>query len=106
MERNTYQSPLGDKEEAQAHTFWAVMSTTPATSEPPSNESTEKRVALGVPDIIVVVIYFVFVLAVGIWVSPGYAPFPSILRIFFFKKAIYFLKSHKEPVSWHCCFDF
>nr|XP_020643783.1 sodium/glucose cotransporter 4 [Pogona vitticeps] len=69
MERNTYQSPLGDKEEAQARTFWAVMSTTPATSEPPSNESTGKRVALGVPDIIVVVIYFVFVLTVGIWSS-------------------------------------
>ncbi|KAJ7332746.1 hypothetical protein JRQ81_014926 [Phrynocephalus forsythii] len=45
------------------------MSTTAATSEPPSNEPAEKRVAFEVPDIIVVIIYFVFVLAIGIWIG-------------------------------------
>ncbi|XP_033008079.1 sodium/glucose cotransporter 4 isoform X1 [Lacerta agilis] len=45
------------------------MSQTPATTEPPTARPEEKRLALEVPDIIVVVLYFVFVLAVGIWSS-------------------------------------
>ncbi|KAF7244326.1 Sodium/glucose cotransporter 4 [Varanus komodoensis] len=47
----------------------AAMSQTPATTEPPSNGPEEKSFAFEVPDIVVVVIYFVFVLAVGIWSS-------------------------------------
>ncbi|XP_053169626.1 sodium/glucose cotransporter 4 [Hemicordylus capensis] len=44
------------------------MSQTPAT-EPPSNRPEVKSFVIGVPDIIVVIIYFIFVLAVGIWSS-------------------------------------
>lgn len=42
--------------------------TTPATTELPTLPG-DTTVAFGVADIVVVVIYFVFVLAVGIWVS-------------------------------------
>ncbi|XP_048354446.1 sodium/glucose cotransporter 4 isoform X4 [Sphaerodactylus townsendi] len=44
------------------------MSQTPATSEP-SKEHEEKSLAFEIPDIIVVVAYFIFVLAIGIWSS-------------------------------------
>ncbi|XP_060629449.2 sodium/glucose cotransporter 4 [Anolis sagrei] len=45
------------------------MDQTPATAEPPSNRPERKTIVLDVPDIIVVVAYFAFVLAVGIWSS-------------------------------------
>nr|XP_008114551.1 PREDICTED: sodium/glucose cotransporter 4 isoform X1 [Anolis carolinensis] len=45
------------------------MNQTPATAEPPSNRPERKAIVLDVPDIIVVVSYFAFVLAVGIWSS-------------------------------------
>lgn len=46
----------------------AMSRTTPATTELPTLPG-DTTVAFGVADIVVVVIYFVFVLAVGIWVS-------------------------------------
>nr|XP_056723624.1 sodium/glucose cotransporter 4 isoform X1 [Euleptes europaea] len=45
------------------------MSQTPATPESSSNRPEEKSLAFEIPDIIVVVIYFIFVLAIGIWSS-------------------------------------
>ncbi|XP_060087771.1 sodium/glucose cotransporter 4 [Heteronotia binoei] len=42
------------------------MSQTPATPESPSNKSEEKKIAFEIPDIIVVIVYFIVVLAVGI----------------------------------------
>ncbi|KAM3841602.1 sodium/glucose cotransporter 4 isoform 2-T2 [Vipera latastei] len=45
------------------------MSQTPAPSKPLDDKSEEKTFAFGVPDIVVVVLYFIFVLAVGIWSS-------------------------------------
>lgn len=46
-----------------------MIQPTPASSEPPALPG-DTRVAFEVADIIVVVFYFAFVLAVGIWVSP------------------------------------
>ena len=47
----------------------AMSQPTPATTELPALPG-DTTVAFGVADIIVVVFYFAFVLAVGIWVSP------------------------------------
>ncbi|KAM6456467.1 sodium/glucose cotransporter 4 isoform 1-T1 [Liasis olivaceus] len=45
------------------------MSQTSTPTQPLNDKLEEKSFALGVPDIVVVVIYFIFVIAVGIWSS-------------------------------------
>ncbi|KAG8132378.1 hypothetical protein E2320_010228, partial [Naja naja] len=45
------------------------MIQTSAPTQPLNDKPEEKSFAFGIPDIVVVIIYFIFVLAVGIWSS-------------------------------------
>lgn len=62
-------APKSSVREKISSSLAAMIQPTPASSEPPALPG-DTRVAFEVADIIVVVFYFAFVLAVGIWVSP------------------------------------
>ncbi|ETE73666.1 Sodium/glucose cotransporter 4, partial [Ophiophagus hannah] len=67
IKKNVPKSSLSCRGNSQH--FPTVMIQTSAPTQPLDDKPEEKSFAFGVPDIVVVIIYFIFVLAVGIWSS-------------------------------------